>query len=799
MGVLPPLIAELRLQSGEFTKKLGEAKAEMDKTAKEGGGAFQKLSSVGKGLLIGVAGAAVGVGTASIEMAEKFQTSTATLAGNADISTAAAAKIGQAFLNTGFHSTFSANEIMAAFAPVGGEFVRMYGHALNSKQALTVMTAAMNDAEASGAPLADTTKALADAVQVFHLNVGQASSASDAMFNTSRLLGVSVTDLGTSLSRLEPRIAGSGMSLQQTGAFMLQLAQSAGSGRQAMRVAGTAIQGLISPSTAAQKALDTMGISLTDANGKFVGMPQAIGLLHNAFAKLPGAQGAVAAGEQLVAAQTQLAQMKTENQSKSLKASETALTQHIGALKLQAGQLSQNTAMTAIFGRQAGIMTDMVAGGVPAFNAAATSVAQVGTAQRAADLHAKTFHGSLKTLESGVEDVGIKLGLVLIPMLTKVIDAVSSATTWFMKHKAVAIAVAAVIGGVMVVAIGAYVAGLVNAAAENISSFATMVSGWFGVGAAAEATEATTVAATEGIGAAEEGLAATSEAVGPEIDAGLGPIGIVIGVIMIAITLLHSHWKQIWGAIKAIALDVWHVLSPVFHAVGRALHDYIQVYITVLGDIWKVIWAGIHATVTVAWSILRPVFEAVKAGIRTSIVDEIQALKRAWDDVWSGIKLAVASAWSVLKPIFDKIGQAVGAVTGGISKVIGAISGAGQAIGGAVGSVGKLFGFAQGGVVPGPRGAPMLAVVHGGEMVIPTTAMTDTKAGQPLPTAITGSSGGSSVTMGGTGTAGGGGGSMNLAQNVSLQLDGRVIWQTVRKFALADLASGRLPGTGMVA
>ena len=41
-------------------------------------------------------------------------------------------------------------------------------------------------------------------------------------------------------------------------------------------------------------------------------------------------------------------------------------------------------------------------------------------------------------------------------------------------------------------------------------------------------------------------------------------------------------------------------------------------------------------------------------------------------------------------------------------------------IGGAVSGVKGLLGFDSGGIVPGPMGSPQLAVVHGGETILPT-------------------------------------------------------------------------------
>lgn len=55
-----------------------------------------------------------------------------------------------------------------------------------------------------------------------------------------------------------------------------------------------------------------------------------------------------------------------------------------------------------------------------------------------------------------------------------------------------------------------------------------------------------------------------------------------------------------------------------------------------------------------------------------------------------------------------------------LSQAADMISGAFSGGGGGSGFLGKIFGFDSGGVVPGPRGAPQLALVHGGETILPT-------------------------------------------------------------------------------
>lgn len=88
-------------------------------------------------------------------------------------------------------------------------------------------------------------------------------------------------------------------------------------------------------------------------------------------------------------------------------------------------------------------------------------------------------------------------------------------------------------------------------------------------------------------------------------------------------------------------------------------------------------------------------------------------IKQKWDAVTSIIKGAVDSWRAKLQGFMDFIGNVKNAVEGLINKFREwlNLSGGGGGGGG--------FSFASGGVVPGPVGAPTMAMVHGGEEVIP--------------------------------------------------------------------------------
>lgn len=74
----------------------------------------------------------------------------------------------------------------------------------------------------------------------------------------------------------------------------------------------------------------------------------------------------------------------------------------------------------------------------------------------------------------------------------------------------------------------------------------------------------------------------------------------------------------------------------------------------------------------------------------------------------------------------ENIGKSVGQeVGGGLGRALGGKRGesAGRNVGGALGSVaaplGAALAFKHGGTVPGKRGRPRKAIVHGGEYVLP--------------------------------------------------------------------------------
>lgn len=242
---------------GTLTAKLQLNTSGAEQAVKKLGGMFGPLGDA----IAAIATTLIVVGAVSVDLAAKFQSSTDLMAAQAGISAKAASKIGDAFLSTGGKSTFSAQTIMAAFGPVSGVIATAAGHALSASEAMTFMSAAMNLAEATGQPLADTTSALAKVMLQYGINVGQAAGTSDLLFNVSRKLGIPIATLGDAVDKLKYKLGPLAPTLQDVGSLLLDLGEHHGpTGSRGLLLVSTAFNTLLGNSKATNAEIAKTGL-----------------------------------------------------------------------------------------------------------------------------------------------------------------------------------------------------------------------------------------------------------------------------------------------------------------------------------------------------------------------------------------------------------------------------------------------------------------------------------------------------------------------------------------------------------
>ena len=88
--------------------------------------------------------------------------------------------------------------------------------------------------------------------------------------------------------------------------------------------------------------------------------------------------------------------------------------------------------------------------------------------------------------------------------------------------------------------------------------------------------------------------------------------------------------------------------------------------------------------------------------------------------VWNGISGTISGILDGIKKGIGGIFETIGSLFNGIANAVGGVlSGIGNFFSGIWSGIKGIFGFQEGGVVPGPIGTPQLAIVHGGETIIP--------------------------------------------------------------------------------
>lgn len=339
----------------------------------------------------------------------------------------------------------------------------------------------------------------------------------------------------------------------------------------------------------------------------------------------------------------------------------------------------------------------------------------------AAQANAQTFAGKSEALSATMKNLEEELGQKLLPVLTQLATILLNGITWLEKHKAAALALGVVIGGVVVAAIVAYTVNMVAAAAATLAAAAPIIA---------------VVAA--------------------------------IGLVVAALVYAWTHWKTF----REIVTDV-----------VKGVQTVVKGFVSAIEGVWKRWGDNIVSVVKAAWTLVASTIQGYLTVI-TGIFDFFRDLFTGkWSNLWNDVQRIVGGAWKTITAIFkfalavienalsvgwktigNVIQSGVGAVAGffrdlpgeilsffaglpgemfnlgrdiimaivhGIESVAGSI---GDAISGAINSIpgGSLItgglhklhvpGFATGGIVPGPIGAPQLAIVHGGETITPASA-----------------------------------------------------------------------------
>lgn len=173
-------------------------------------------------------------------------------------------------------------------AAQGEAFLAMAGFTPESIKA--ALPGVLNTALAGGAlsgdiSLGETADIAASVLNQFQLKAGDMDRVGDVLVGTFTRSATSLRDLGETMKYTGPVAAGLGVNLERTAAMIAVLANNGKRGSDAGTAIAASLTGLTAPSTAAEKALKQLGVSVATNAGKMRPIEDVLGDLFKSLKK----------------------------------------------------------------------------------------------------------------------------------------------------------------------------------------------------------------------------------------------------------------------------------------------------------------------------------------------------------------------------------------------------------------------------------------------------------------------------------------------------------------------------------
>lgn len=238
-------------------------------------------------------------------------------------------------------SATSANDAAAAMLELskGGFTVEQSMEA--AKGTLQLAAAAQIDA-ASAATIQS------QALQAFGLDASYAATASDVLANAANASSAEITDIAAGLSQSGAVANQFGLSIEDTSATLGMLANAGITGSDAGTLLKSTLLSLTDTSKPAQGAMEELGLTVYDAQGKFVGMESLIGQLKTASEELTDEQYQQATATLLGSDAMRLGGVAAEQGADGFNAMRVAVGEQGAAAALAA---AQNQGLPGVFER----------------------------------------------------------------------------------------------------------------------------------------------------------------------------------------------------------------------------------------------------------------------------------------------------------------------------------------------------------------------------------------------------------------------------------------------------------------
>lgn len=611
-------IGYLDLDTSKFKKGFKSALDDLqtfsDKTTKAGD-KFTALGSAmtttGSTLTKWVTTPLVGIGTAAFAVGNEFESAMSKVQAISGATGEQLEDLTEQAMDLGATTAFSASE-----AAAGMENLASAGFTV--EEIMEAMPGLLNLAASSGAELGVAAEIAASAVRGFGLEASETAHVADVFAEAAARTNAQTEDMGEAMKYIAPVANAMGISLEETAAAIGILSDAGIKGSQA----GTSLRGALSrlakPTEAATKVMEKYGMSFYDVQGNMLSLEGIVGQLETSLSGLT--------------------------------------------------QEQRNQALITLFGQESlsGMLTLMERGSGELGELTEGFENVSGSAQEMADIMMDNTAGAIEEMFGALETAAINIQQVLAPVVTDVVQWITSLINSFNQlpdgAQTMIVVVASLVAalgpfllilGKCVTSIGGIITS-VQGASGAFGLLKTAFAGITGGFAPVLAMIAAVVAAVIALKVAwDNNFMGIQEKTAEMVAALQGSWDAILAGIQAFFVWCVEAWNSNWGNIQDICGAVWEGIQVIVESALDILVNVFELFENIFTGNWEGAWQNVKNIVSSLWNAIVAFIEAALKSIIVAVVNIGMGLYNAAKTAFTKAKEGFTAAWNQIKSWFN--------------------------------------------------------------------------------------------------------------------------------------------------